>query len=49
VLAIYVVADLAFYKYGGTIYVCAVVGAPNVFDAIPAEVVSPEIVRLFEQ
>jgi hypothetical protein len=52
VLAIYVQDDLAFYRYSGRIYVCAMGldGKPRVADAIPAEViVSVEIAEMFRE
>ena len=48
VLALYVVGDLAFYRYGQVLYVCAVTqSGPKVFDAVPVDVASDEIVRIF--
>lgn len=48
VLALYVVGDLAFYRYGQALYVCAMTeSGPKVFDAVPVDVASDAIVRIF--
>lgn len=48
VLALYVVGDLAFYRYGQGLYVCAMArSGPKVFDAFPVDVASEAIVRIF--